>query len=417
MAKQITQLPVAASVAASDVFPLDQSGTTKQATLTAIAAGLPASGTGGLVRQTNPIFSGGVTVNGQIAGVQTSITGISNTLAWYASGGSSPAGASNSGAWIGLHGGLEPTSPGALVFGCNTVQTGIVTPGGDFGFGTTTPAARAHVVAPTLASGTGSSVNFARFDNWNGSASSLRLSQVRTATGSNWETATTQIQQWTDVTPQGFVSFNEVNNPFGVSIGANDGVNNIPIVNIKASPGNFNVGIATTTTPSKLTVAGDIRIAQTGSLIFTDAAGTAPSFACQPDNNFVFYGTGSTGAPRAAFEVAMRSDASPLQVNVPLKIGGSGTAINTILTAFVTNYAPASIPANGGTQFLDVTVSGATVSSTICIVNHLGNLSNDSIIIKATCIAANTVRITWINPTTSSVSLSNIGYRITAIYI
>lgn len=46
MAKQITQLPVAASVAASDVFPLDQSGTTKQATLATVSASLPVLATG-----------------------------------------------------------------------------------------------------------------------------------------------------------------------------------------------------------------------------------------------------------------------------------------------------------------------------------------------------------------------------------
>ena len=46
MPKQITQLPVAASIAASNVFPLDQSGTTKQATLATIAASLPVLATG-----------------------------------------------------------------------------------------------------------------------------------------------------------------------------------------------------------------------------------------------------------------------------------------------------------------------------------------------------------------------------------
>ena len=406
MAKQITQLPVAASVAASNVFPLDQSGTTKQATLTAIAAGLPTgTGTGGLVRETNPIFGSGITVG--------NVRGNADNSAYSVVGGNSAPGVATAGAWLSLYGGTAATNPGALVFGCNTAATGAVTSGGNFGFGTVSPAARAHVFAPALASGTGSITSIARFDNSNGSDSSLRLSQVRTATGSSWETATTRIQQWTDVTPQGFVSFNEVNNQFGVSIGVSDGVNNIPIVNIKASPGNFNVGIGTTNTTSKLTVAGDIRIAQPSSLIFTDAAGTTPSFNCQGDNNFAFYGTNSTGGLRPIFTCFMRSDTSSFNITVPT-ILGTGSAISAVFTTSLNSFAPAAIAASGGVQFTDVTITGVDGNCST-LVECSGGMSNNSIILKSNVVSTNTIRIYWINPTAASVTLSAANYRISAI--
>ena len=64
MSKTISQLPIASTVASADVFPLDQGGLTKQATLSVIAAGLPAgTGTGGLVRQEYPVFSTGFATN------------------------------------------------------------------------------------------------------------------------------------------------------------------------------------------------------------------------------------------------------------------------------------------------------------------------------------------------------------------
>ena len=153
MAKQITQLPVAASVAASDVFPLDQSGTTKQATLTAIAAGLPTgTGTGGLVRQVNPVLSNGITVG--------NIRGVSDATAYSVIGGNSNPGVATSGGWISLYGGTAPSYPGAIVFGCNTGATGIITNGGFYGIGTNAPATRLHVGSGSIRLDNNQSIQF-----------------------------------------------------------------------------------------------------------------------------------------------------------------------------------------------------------------------------------------------------------------
>jgi hypothetical protein len=295
MAKQITQLPVAASVAASDVFPLDQSGTTKQATLTAIAAGLPTgTGTGGLVRQTNPVFSG-ITVG--------NVRGVADNSAYSVTGGNSDPGVATSGAWMSLYGGTNAINPGALVFGRGTGAVGIITTAG-----------------------------------------------------------------W---------------------------------------------GIGTTNVQAPLTVGGDIWINQTGGLYFTDANGTSPYLVSQGDNNFIFYGTGSAGAPRPIWGCEMRSDTAPLQIGVPLRLGG-GASISTVLITNLITYAPAAIAANGGVQFTDVTITGVD-GMCVTLVECSGGMSNNSIILKSNVVGTNTIRIYWINPTAASVTLSAANYKIGAI--
>ena len=94
--------------------------------------------------------TGTLTVNGGIRGVQGTIKGASDSSAWSIVGGSSNPGVATSGAWISLYGGTSATSPGAFVFGCNTVAGGILTNTGNFGIGTLTPAARLHVAVGSV---------------------------------------------------------------------------------------------------------------------------------------------------------------------------------------------------------------------------------------------------------------------------
>lgn len=149
-------------------------------------------------------------------------------------------------------------------------------------------------------------------------------------------------------------------------------------------------------------------------LSFTDTAGTNPNFACQNDNNFVFYGTKTDGTPKAIFSCFMRSSTSqPLQFIAPVKIGSNGGAIGSILTAGFF-HTPATIAANGGVQFLDVTLTGAD-SNTVCFVECNGGMNVNAIILKANVISTNVVRVYWINPTPSSVSLTGQNYRVCAV--
>ena len=174
---------------------------------------------------------------------------------------------------------------------------------------------------------------------------------------------------------------------------------------------NGNWGFGTLLPGARVHVAGgDFLLENNRKISMPDASGSAPSLICQSDNNFVFYGTGSAGAVRPVFQMLMRSDTSPLQVNVPLKIGASGAQIASVLYAPLLSYAPAGIAASGGTQVADVTVTGDTTSSIIHVTTD--SLSNNGIVIRAFYQAANTVRIVWINTTVGTVTLSAANYRV-----
>ena len=110
----------------------------------------------------------------------------------------------------------------------------------------------------------------------------------------------------------------------------------------------------------------------------------------------------------------MRSDTEPLNVAVPLRIGGVGSSISAVFTTSLNSFAPAAIAASGGVQFTDVTITGVDGSCST-LVECSGGMSNNSIILKSNVVATNTVRIYWINPTAASVTLSAANYRISAI--
>ena len=76
-----------------------------------------------------------------------------------------------------------------------------------------------YVNSPTLGTTAGNVVNKAEFVNSNTNLSYLRINEVREANGSDWYSVYTRIQQYTDVTPQGYIQFNGVNNPNGTSLG------------------------------------------------------------------------------------------------------------------------------------------------------------------------------------------------------
>ena len=303
MAKQITQLPVAASVAASDVFPLDQSGTTKQATLTAIAAGLPAgTGTGGLVREVYPSFFSGLATNG--------VNGFSATGAWSCNGGDTfgPTG----GGFVSFYGASHPVSPGLLQLGTNGGGLINVLPSGNIGLGTTTPTQRLSV-------------------NGNIDCSTL----------------------------------------FSQSVSV---INNFPQVTCTTSAG---YGWRFHNTSSG------------ASLGYCIIQGTTDNFASSFINGF------------------------QINTNGSCVIGPGSSAVQNVYTA-VAFLSPPAIAANGGVQFLDVTVTGAT-NNMVCMVEAPGGLSNNSIVVKANYVSADTVRVYFVNPTASSVTLTPVNYRIACI--
>jgi len=97
------------------------------------------------------------------------------------------------------------------------------------------------------------------------------------------------------------------------------------------------VGIGNTTPATRLDVSGVVRsrgLSSSGTIIlsenntslrFTDTSGTFPKLSMQADNNFVFYGTNSTGVDRAIWNVSQRSSTSRFNFNIPVNITGNNT--------------------------------------------------------------------------------------------
>jgi hypothetical protein len=268
------------------------------------------------------------------------------------------------------------------------------------------PQAKLHVAGGVVGSSAGSSAEMFRAEWSNGNNSTLRLLQVRNSTGTNWETTTTRLQQFTDATPQGFIEFNPAGLNYGVALGTVNGSNvNAPVLFLTASAGGNNVGIGTTSTPSKLSVNGDIRIINTGALLFTDQSGTTPYMGSSVDGNFYFTGTTAAGAGRGIWQCAMRSDTSPLQVNVPLKIGASGVPLKSVLKSTVTQTPNGGLLNPGVLYNVASTVTGALPGATI-IVPQSANRPN--IQIAADCFTADTVTVYYLNAGTSSYNIGTV---------
>ncbi len=72
---------------------------------------------------------------------------------------------------------------------------------------------------PVLGTTVGSGLESTRFTHTNINRSSLIIHSWRNAAGNNWFTASTSITQQTDVTNQGFITFNPPNGLGGLSLG------------------------------------------------------------------------------------------------------------------------------------------------------------------------------------------------------
>ena len=111
----------------------------------------------------------------------------------------------------------------------------------------------------------------------------------------------------------------------------------------------------------------------------------------------------------------MRSDTSPLQVNVPLKIGASGTAIQTVLTTVYTG--PTRTLSAGTTASNTITLTGVPNTS-VCALTITPTPAawvDDRIVISARLTGnPNEVKVVWYNPSAVSISLGSEQYRIEA---
>jgi hypothetical protein len=179
--------------------------------------------------------------------------------------------------------------------------------------------------------------------------------------------------------------------------------NNTGASGVVTSSGNF--GFGTTTPVGRVHIAGgNLVLENSRQLTLLDASGSSPNLIVQGDNNFVFYGTGSTGASRALLQCAMRSDTSPFQVNAPLKIGAAGVAFKSVLKATVTQNPNSGSPLNAGTLYqVTSTVTGALPGALIVIRGIGSNWQN--IQVTAECGTADSVIVHYLNAGSSSFTI------------
>ena len=269
--------------------------------------------------------------------------------------------------------------------------------------------------APALAGTAGSLVEMLRLDGSNGNAASLRVNHLRHSTAGDWTAATMRVQHYVDTTPQGFIDFNPSGLSHGLSLGTCTALQApVNVLNITGQSMGNSVGIGTMTPLSKLTVAGDIRLANnTNAILFTDQSGTTPYLQAQADGQFWFYSTTAAGAARPVWNCAMRSDTSAFLVNVPLKIGASGVAFKSVLKATVTQTPNGGSPLNAGTLYnVSSTVTGALPGALIVVDFPAQAWPN--IQVRAVCSTADSVIVYYLNAGSSSFT---IGATPLALYV
>jgi hypothetical protein len=139
--------------------------------------------------------------------------------------------------------------------------TGASTLTGNLSVGASASTTRAnlYVHGGSLQSGVGNVLTIAEFAASNSNASYLRITKNRVATGADWTTTSTKIQQRIDVTDMGYIEFNPVGASYGIGIGSG------ATEHIRVIQGG-NVVVTTTTASTNTT---------TGALVVRGGAGIA----------------------------------------------------------------------------------------------------------------------------------------------
>ncbi len=100
------------------------------------------------------------------------------------------------------------------------------------------------------------------------------------------------------------------------------------------------------------------------------------------------------------------------QLTGPTTIGASGSAVDLILTATATLDFP-SIAADGGTQDLTITVTGASTGDTVVL--GLPAAPNAGVVFNAWPSSSNTITVRATNATTGAIDPASASYRVTVI--
>jgi len=161
------------------------------------------------------------------------------------------------------------------------------------------------------------------------------------------------------------------------------------VTGVITSAGNWGVG--TVSPQARLHVAGDVRLTNQSALFFSDNIGAGPQFTAWNDGFFYFTTETASGGGRDVFTIAMRSDTSPLQIHVPLKIGASGVPLISFLKATVSHTI--GTLAAGAFLELTATVTGAIAGAMV----HVSGGVPNNLIVNGYVSTANTVSVMYHN--------------------
>ena len=159
----------------------------------------------------------------------------------------------------------------------------VIKSNGNVGIGTTNPSALVHINSNvTLASTANSYDIIQRWFESTINSNYVDLMWIRTSAGTDWNTSGQRFQSKTDATWQGFIEFNGINNPYGVTIGAGSSTsspNSVPgVLYVKS---NGYVGIGTTGPGYPLQIWGTGGVNSTATLAITNGANSNNGYGAQ----------------------------------------------------------------------------------------------------------------------------------------
>lgn len=172
-----------------------------------------------------------------------------------------------------------PTSAGTvpLFQTASTVANSVITQSsGNVVIGSSSVGSNLSIQGGSLGSTSGSALNLLTLYNYDvANINSLHISQIRTSAGTNWETATTRIQNIVDYTPQAYIDFNPAGGLYTMAFGSSSNQYNTSGGEFMRILANGNVGIGTTSPAAKLDVNGSINISGSGAgITFPNGGGT-----------------------------------------------------------------------------------------------------------------------------------------------
>lgn len=157
-------------------------------------------------------------------------------------------------------------------WGTTSLVNGLVYDNGtNVGIGTSAPGYKLDVNGGSVGGNMADQGKSLRLSNSTANGDSLEITNTRTATGTDWQTAGYRIQQKVDSTWMGYMQFNG-GNSYGISFGVGNSTASATAVTERMRINSSgNVGIGTSAPSQKLEVAGII-YSNTGGIKFPDGS-------------------------------------------------------------------------------------------------------------------------------------------------